>query len=338
MAVREGERRRRDDAEDQTTPSHEAERGRQAEQPSQIPPRGWKDVLVRTAKQVKADDVSTHAAAVAFYAMLALFPALIALVSIYGLLANPRDVRSQLESFVAAMPADAGELITKQLSAIARTSPSGLRMGLIIGVVAAIWTASNGVKAMTKALNVAYDETETRKFLTLRVLSIVLTVLGVVGVVVMVALIAALPSVLNRVSDNDALQVVGSVLRWPILALLILFALAVLYRYGPNRRKPEWRWVSWGSAAAALIWLAASIGFSIYISLLGSYNKTYGSLGAVIILLLWLYLSAFAVLLGAELNAELERQTRYDTTSGEDRPMGARDAHAADTLGESTGS
>jgi membrane protein len=310
------------------------DRGRTAQRPREIPLGGWKDVLVRTAGQIKSDDVSTQAAAVAFYAMLSSFPALIALVSIYGLIADPADVRSQLESLVQAMPADAGELIIKQLTTVARASTAGLQIGVIIGVAAAFWTASNGIRAMIKALNVAYDETETRTLIRLRVLAIVLTVLGVIAVVVMVGLIAGLPAVLDRTA-GDVLQRAGSILRWPLLALLILVGLAVLYRYGPDRRIAEWRWVSWGAIAAASVWLLASIGFSIYVNLLGSYNKTYGSLGAVIVLLLWLYLSAFAVLLGAELNAEMERQTMHDTTTGEDRPMGERDAYAADTLGAS---
>ena len=312
------------------------DRGRRAARPGEIPARGWKDILARTAKQLKADDVSTQSAAVAFYAILALFPALLALVSLYGLAADPADVRSQLSSFLEAAPTDARRLVTDQLGAITRSASGGLGVGVVVGTAVALWTASSGVKALIKGVNVAYGERETRTFVRLRGLALVLTVLGVVGVAVMLGLVVALPAVLDRVA-GDAVRWVGLVLRWPLVALLIFAALAVVYRYAPDRENPEWRWVSWGAVVAAALWLLASIGFSVYVSLLGSYNETYGSLGAIVVLLLWLYLSAFAILGGAELNAEMERQTARDTTTGADRPMGERDAYAADTLGEQVG-
>ena len=318
------------DAAEQQAP----DRGRDAARPGEVPPRGWWDVLRRTIREVRDDDVSTTAAGVAFYALLALFPALIALVSVYGLAADPRDVADQLRSFTRALPGDARELVTDQLRSITRRSGGGLGTAAIIGTAAAFWSAAGGVAALIKGLNKVYDERETRKFLKLRGLALFLTLCGVVVAVLMVALIAAAPSVARRTLGSGAATSAVVALRWPLLAVLILVALAVLYRFAPDREKPKWRWVSWGAIAAALIWLVASVGFSVYVDLLGSYNETYGSLGAVVVLMLWLYLAAFAVLFGAELNAELERQTARDTTTGAERPMGERDAYAADTLGD----
>ena len=310
------------------------DRGRDAAQPSDVPPRGWWDVLKRTISQIKDDDVSTIAASIAFYALLALFPALIALVSVYGLAADPRDVAEQMRSFTRALPGDARELVTEQLTSITRRSGGGLGVAVAIGIGAALWSAAGGVTALIKGLNKVYDERETRKFFKLRGLALLLTVGGVVVAVVRVGLIAAAPSIAQRVLGSGVAATVVTLARWPLLVVLILVALAVLYRFAPDRDDPKWRWVSPGAIAAAVIWLAASIGFSIYVDLLGSYNETYGSLGAVVVLMLWLYLAAFAVLFGAELNAELERQTARDTTKGPERPMGDRDAYAADTLGE----
>jgi membrane protein len=312
----------------------EPERGRDATRPSHVPRRGWWDILRRTIRQVRDDDVSTVAASVAFYALLALFPALIALVSVYGLAADPRDVGEQLRSFTRALPHDARELVTDQVTSITRRSGGGLGTAAAIGIGAAVWSAAGGVAALIKGLNKVYDEAETRRFFKLRALALLLTIGGVGVAIVMVGLIAAAPSVARRTLGSGAAATTVVVLRWPLLTILILLALAVLYRFAPNRERPRWRWVSAGSIAAAVIWLVACIGFSVYVDLLGSYNETYGSIGAVVVLMLWLYLAAFAVLFGAELNAEVERQTARDTTTGHEKPMGERDAYAADTLGE----
>ena len=308
-------------------------RGRGADEPARIARRGWWDIARRTTREVRDDNVSTIAASVAFYAMLAVFPALIAVISVYGLVADPRDVRDQIESFTSALPEDASRLMTNQLNSITRESGNGLGVGVVVGIAAALWTAAGGVSALIKGLNLVYDETESRKFVRLRGLAVLLTLGGVATVVVMLGLIVAAPPLVRRLTGSGLGSSALVALRWPLLAALILFGLAVLYRFAPNRRRAKWRWVSWGAVVATAVWLLASAGFSIYVDRMGSYNETYGSLGAVIILMLWLYLSAFAVLVGAELNAEMERQTAEDTTAGQERPMGTRDAHAADTLG-----
>jgi membrane protein len=315
---------------------HEAGRGREADQSTEIPRRGWWDVARRTMHEVRDDNIPTIAASVAFYAMLAVVPALIAVISIYGLIADPRDVRDQIESFTSALPEDASELVTNQLDSITRESGNGLGVGVVLGIAAALWTAAGGVGALIKGMNLVYDQTENRKFLHRRALALLLTIGGVVAMITMLGLIVAAPAVIRRVTDSDIASTVLVALRWPLLLVLILFGLAVLYRFGPNRSLARWHWVSGGALLAAGLWLLASAGFAVYVDLMGSYNETYGSLGAVIILMLWLYLSAFAVLLGAELNSQLERPTAADTTTGRDRPEGEGEAHAADTLGHTT--
>lgn len=311
----------------------ENDRGRQAARPSEVPARGWLDVLKRTGSGIRETNASTVAAGVAFYAFLALVPALIAVVAIYALVANPADVKDQITSFTSALPRDAQKLLSAQLGSITRKAGSGTGIAAAIAIGAALWSASSGIAALNTGLTIVNHENETRGMLKRRALALVLTLFAVVGVVVMLALVVALPSLLDSAGINGVGGTALELARWPLLAIVLLDGLAVIYRYGPQRRRPRWRWVSPGAVVAMLVGLVASIGFSIYVSLLGSYNKTYGALGAVIVVLLWLYLMAFAVLFGAALNAELEHQTTRDTTAGDERPMGERGAHVADTVG-----
>ena len=309
------------------------ERGRQATRPREVPPRGWLDVLKRTRQGIRDTNASIIAAGVAFYAFLALVPALIAVVAIYGLVANPADVKDQITSFTSAAPRDAQRLLSNQLSSITRGAGGGTGIAAAIAIGAALWSASSGIAALNTGLTVVNRENETRGMLKRRLLALVLTLFAVVGVLVMLTLVVALPSLLDSAGISGIGRTALELARWPLLAIFLLDGLAVIYRYGPQRRRPMWRWVTPGAVVAMLVGLAASIGFSIYVSLLGNYNKTYGALGAIIVVLLWLYLMAFAVLFGAALNAELEHQTTRDTTAGDDRPMGERGAHVADTVG-----
>jgi membrane protein len=308
-------------------------RGRDASTPGEVPPRGWLDVLKRTRRGIRDTHASIIAAGVAFYAFLALVPALIAVIAVYGLVANPADVREQITSFLSALPQDAQRLMSKQLSSVSRKAGTGTGIAAGIAIGAALWSASSGIAALNTGLTIVNRETETRGPVKRRLLALVLTLFAVVGVLVMLALVVALPSALERVGIRGIGARAVELARWPLLAGILLVGLAVIFRYGPQRDRPQWRWVSPGAIVAVLVGLAASIGFSVYVSLLGNYNKTYGALGAVVIMLLWLYLMSFAILFGAAINAELERQTVRDTTVGEDRPMGARDAYPADTLG-----
>jgi membrane protein len=314
------------------------DRGRDAEQPTGVPPRGWKDVLARVRGAIKRDRVMLLAAGVAFYALLSLVPALVALVSIYGLVADPSDIEANIEDTLAAAPAEVRDLVGSQLSSIVDASPSGLELGVIAGIALALWSASSGMKHLVTAVNGAYGEDETRGFVKLRGLALLLTLGGIVLAIVALAGLVAAPAALDEGGGAEgAARTALLVVRWPILARLVLAALAVLYRYAPDRHNPRWSWASAGAIVAAVMWVVASVGFSIYTANFGSYNETYGALGAVVVLMLWLLISAFVVIAGAELNAELERQTAVDTTTGRPEPLGERDAYAADTVGRASG-
>jgi membrane protein len=310
-------------------------RGREADRPGQVPPRGWKDVVVRLTQHVREHDVPLLAAGVAFFALLALVPSLVALVSVYGLAADPSDVQRTADDALRAAPAEVRDLVSSQMEAIVDSQPSGLRAGVIVGVALALWSASSGMKHLMGALTLAYGETETRKFLRLRGLALALTI----GAIVVAALGIAGILAPNALDDSGAAGTARSVLlvvRWLVLGAVAMVALSLLYRWAPNREGPRWRWATPGAVLATVVAILASIGFSIYTSNFGSYNETYGALGAIVVLMLWLFIIAFAVILGAELNCELERQTVVDTNPGRARPLGERGAYAADTLGRST--
>jgi membrane protein len=311
--------------------------GREAERPCEIPPRGWFAILKRVKAEVKEDNVTLLAAGVAFYAMLAIFPAIIAVVTVYGMVADPNQVESQVSEFAKGLPSGADALLTEQLGNVVDAGRQALSIGLAISLLAVLWSASSGVQGLVKGLNLVYDEQETRGFLKLRGLSLLLTLGAILVTVVALALIAVFPGVVDGLGLGQAAELAASIARWVVLALLVLVALAVVYRFAPDRANPRWRWVSWGAVVALVLWLLGSVGFSWYVDNFGKYNQTYGALAAVIILLLWLFLSSFAVLFGAELDAEIERQTARDTTTGPDRPLGRRDAEVADTVGESPG-
>jgi membrane protein len=308
------------------------QQGRQAEAPQQIPPKGWAAIAKRTAKEVKADQVPLLGAGVAFYALLSLFPAIIAGVSIYGLVADPQTVRDQIDKLTRMLSPETAKILSQQISQITGSAGGALGVATVVGILTALWSASSGMKALITGVNLAYDEGETRKFVKLRGLSILLTLGAMLLLTVAGATIAGFPPIADNLPV--ALQWVVSILRFVVLAVLLILGLAVLYRYAPNRDEPKWTWVSWGSVVATVLWVLASIGFSIYVNSFGNYNKTYGALAGIIILMFWLYLTAVIVLVGAELNTEMELQTARDTTEGPEQPMGERGGHAADHVAE----
>lgn len=309
-------------------------RGRTAERPGDIPAAGWKDVAARVKDESKEDAVPLLAAGVAFFGLLASVPTLIAVVSIYGLVADPTNISSHVQDWLGAAPPEARTLVTQQLRSIVSASGGSLSIGVAVGIVVALWSASSGMKHLIQAINLAYDEQESRGFLKLRLVSLGLTVGAILFLLVMSSAIALIPDV---GTGGAARTIIGLLIG--LVEVIVLFAafvagLAVLYRFAPDRDKPRWQWVSWGAVIAAVLWLVASLLFSLYTANFGKYNKTYGSLGGVIILLLWLMISAGVVILGAEINAELERQTELDSTVGAPKEMGERHAYVADTLGE----
>jgi membrane protein len=309
------------------------DRGRGADTPQEIPAKGWKDIAKRTGKEVKADQVPLLAAGVAFYVLLALFPAIIAGVSIYGLVADPQTVRDQINRLAETLSPETAKLIGQQIQQVTSSAGGALGFATILGILTALWSASSGMKALITGVNLAYDETETRKFVKLRGLALLLTLGAMVLMGVALATIVGYPPIADTLPT--VLRWLVAILRFVILGGLLVVGLAVLYRYAPDRDQPRWGWVSWGSGIATLLWILASVGFSIYANSFGNYNKTYGALAGVIILMFWLFLSAFVVLVGAELNTEMELQTAKDTTAGPTKPMGERDAHAADHVAES---
>ncbi len=308
------------------------DQGRRAEWPSQFRLAAWKDIGRRVTSEVRRDNLSIVAAGVAYYAFLALFPALVALISLYGLIADPSDVERLMRSANAVMPGEASTLLNGQLHSLVTSSSSSLSLGVAFSVLLALWSAMSGTKTLMTAFNIAYEEDEKRGFLHLNAVALMLTLGVIAGAVVAMALVTAVPVVLGSIDLPGPWSTVISWLRWPVLGVAMLAGLAVLYRYAPSRERAKWRWVSAGAVVTTLLWLIASGLFSWYVSHFGSYNKTYGSLAAVVILLMWFYISAFLILLGAEINSEMEHQTAADTTTGAWRAMGERGAEAADRV------
>lgn len=322
-------RKSKDKADEPKQPS-----GRLAETPSQIPRRGWREILWRVKDEVSRDNVDLIAAGVAFYGLLAIFPGIAALVAIFGLVMDPATVQAQMQQLTGMIPEAGRSIIEGQLTAVAAKSAQSLGLVAIGSILLALWSATKGTKALMTALNITYREEEKRNFFKLNAIALLLTLGAIIGTIVTLALIVVVPTLLDSVGGNlglgDAAQWLISVLRWPILLVLAMIAFAVLYRYGPSRRAPRWRWVSWGASGAVILWVGVSMLFSWYVSAFDSYNETYGSLGAVVILLMWFYISAYVFLLAAEINAEMEHQTAKDTTVGAEKPLGKRGAFAAD--------
>ena len=315
-------------------PTQEQLPGIHAEKPSDIPWAGWKQILKRAWAENKADNMPIIAGGVAFFGFLAIFPALIALISIYGMVASPEQAAEQVESFTAGLPGSAQDLIEEQVTNITQNAGGALTFSLIASVLGALWSSSGGVSNLVKAVNIAYDEVEARNFFKLRALSLALTIGAIVFVVLAIGLIAVVPVVLDALPLGGFGTAIAQILRWSLLLFMVMGSLAVLYRVAPDRDAPQLRWVSLGSVVVTVVWVLLSVGFSIYVNNFGSYDKTYGAIAGVIVLMLWLYLTCFLVLLGAEINSEAEHQTAYDTTAGVPRPMGERDAVMADNLPE----
>ena len=307
-------------------------RGRHATKPSEVPKAGWLDIVSRTKQQLNEDNLTIVAAGVAFYGFVAVVPALAATISIYGLVADPAQVGDQLMAMASIVPNEVLPMLREQMLRITEnTQAAGL--GAIVGVLLALYSANNATKALLSGLNIAYDETEKRGFFRLTLIAMVLTLAGIIAAILAVGLVAVLPSVLEHLHITKGVETLLSWIRWPILLGGFVSALAVVYRFGPCRRDARWAWVSWGAVVATVLWLLGSGLFSLYVSRFGSYDKTYGPLGAVVVFLMWLFISALAVLVGAEFNSEMERQTLKDTTEGTPRPLGQRHATSADTVG-----
>jgi membrane protein len=267
-----------------------------------------RDILKGVRDKQNKDNLSIVAAGVAFYAFLAIFPALAALVSIYGLFADPARVQSQITSFGNLVPPQAFDIIQGQLQSVAHSSGGALGAGVFVGLLLTVWSATKGMKALTKALNIAYGTEESRGFFRQNALAIFLTLGAIIFIIISLTLIMVVPILLQFIGLGGIAKSLMSWLRWPLLAILVIIGLAVLYRFAPDRAPEKWHWHNWGAVTATVLWLAVSGLFSLYVSHFGNYNKTYGSFGAVVILMLWFWLTTYIVLLGAELNAAMVRR------------------------------
>lgn len=311
----------------------DAGRGRRARDPSEIPATGWKDILYRVYENISNHRVLALAAGMTFYSLLAIFPALAALVAVYGLFADPGAIAKHLDEVTGFVPSGALDVARDQLTRVAANGGGTLGFTFATGLAVSLWSANAAMKALFDTLNIVYAEDEKRSFIRLNAISLTFTAGAVLFVITAIGAVALLPVALTFIGLPDFTDLLLRIARWPALLLILAFALGLIYRFGPSREAPRWRWISWGSVAAAVLWLGGSALFSFYAANFGNYNATYGSLGAVIGFMTWMWISAIVILLGAELNAEIEHQTAHDTTTGNSKPLGTRGAHMADSVG-----
>jgi membrane protein len=315
-------------------PAEEADRGRLATAPIDIPAKGWHDVLLRVARKVIDDRVFALAGGIAYCGLLAIFPAVAMTVSLYGLFADASTVSRDLELLSNILPPGSAEILAAQMTRIVAKSTDALGFAFLISLLVSLWSANAGMSALFDALNVVYKEKEKRSLWKFYATTLLFTSFAIIFLVIAIFAIVVVPIVLNLFGWGKHSDSLLGFLRWPALFAVVAIGLTVIYRYGPSRRPAKWRWVTWGSVVSALLWIAASMLFSWYVASFDSYNKMYGSLGAVVAFQIWLWLSGVIVLLGAEINAETEHQTAIDSTEGFPKPMGRRGAVMADTIGE----
>lgn len=311
-------------------------RGRRARNPAAIPLIGWRDVLLRVYHAFGDNNLSIIAAGVSFYGLLAIFPGIAAFVAIYGLFQDPGQVVAQMQAMQGIVPADVINTVTAQMTQIAGRPEASLGFAALFTLVLALWSARKGTTALMVALNVVYAERETRNFFVQIAVSLALTLAIILGLSAIALLAAGVPLVLAALGFADWVVTIGRGLGLGGAALLLMTGIAGLYRFAPSRRAPRWRWVLVGAATVTVFWILGSIAFSVYVAFSGSYSATYGSIGAVVVVLTWLYITVLIMLVGGELNAQLEYQTAADTTAGHTRPMGERGAFVADNVARKT--
>ncbi|WP_336487063.1 YihY/virulence factor BrkB family protein [Methylobacterium nigriterrae] len=313
--------------------AEEPRRGRTASHPAQIPARGWKDILWRVLLALPQDRVLATGGSVAFFALLAVFPGLATVVSLYGLYSDPSVISQHASLLSGILPAGVLDLLVDQMTHVAQKSTGTLSTASALSLLIAFWSTNSGVSALFDALNVIFKEREKRSLLLFYATTFLFTLGLVIFTLTAISLVVVLPVILSQVGLGAFADTLIRIARWPVLLVVVGIGLALIYRYGPSRREAKWRWVTWGAVSAAFLWVAASAMFSWYVASFDSYNRTYGSLGAGIGFMTWIWLSIVIVLLGAELDAEMERQTARDSTDGPSKPLGERAAFAADTVG-----
>jgi membrane protein len=311
-------------------------RGRTAESPGDIPTRGWRDIGMRVLHNLGRDNTSLIAAGIGLNALLAVLPGLAVIVSVYGMFASPQDVVDDLRPFLGVLPADAARVLTYELQSLAAPANRTLGFGALFSAIVALWNSRRGMSALLTATNIAYKEKERRGLLRKTAISFAFILGSMLIFTLMLSFGVAVPLLMQHFPLGRAATVVVLVSRWLVLLVFAVLAFSLAYRFAPDRQPPKWRWVTWGSAIAALVWILGSLAFSAYVQNFGHYGQTYGALGGVIMLLMWFYLMGFTIVLGAEINAEIEHQTAVDTTQGPPEPMGRRGAYVADTLGRTS--
>ncbi len=310
------------------------DRGRDAEAPQDIPAKGLRDVFWRVVKAIMADRVTLIAAGVTYFMLLSLFPALGALVALYGFVADPTAIMTHIGFLAGVFPPGSFDLIMNQLTSLTQQATSTRSLAFFGGLLVAIWSANSGMKALFDAMNVAYQEDEKRSLVRLNLLSLGFTFCALVVAIILIAAIGVLPAVLKYLWLDDWQEFLARLARWPFIILVFGCGISMIYRYGPSREEAKIRWLSWGVVFSTVLWLVASVLFSFYLENFANYNATYGTLGALIGLMVWVWISVVILIVGAEINAELEHQTRKDSTTGSPKPMGERGAYVADTVGE----
>ena len=317
-----------------TTPSPP---GIDADKPTEVPARGWWQILKRAFKESGKDNISIIAQGVAYSAFTALVPALTAVIAIYGLVVSPARARQQVTNATDSLPAAARSTISTLVENLTKTGSGALTLGLVISILLALYSASGAVNNLITATNIAYNESNDRKFLKKKLIAYGLTVGAIVFFIVVLGIVAVLPAVLKAVSDQlpGGVGVATQFVSVLLLVVLFLVASAVLYRVGPDRAAPKLAWASPGAVFAAVVWVIASVALGLYVRY-GSFGSSFGPFAGIIILLFWLYLTAYVILLGAEVNSEAELQTARDTTTGPDEPLGDRGAEKADRVPDGT--
>ncbi|MBV1701985.1 MAG: YihY/virulence factor BrkB family protein [Hyphomicrobiales bacterium] len=310
-------------------------RGRTAHSPAQFPVLAWRDIIWRTIRSVPQDRIFATSGSVAFFGLLAIFPAIATLISLYGLIADATTIHNHLSLLEGVLPRNAITLFDQQMLDIAAKRNNTLGIASIVSFAIALWSANSGIVALLDALNVVYKEREKRSWLRLYATAFLFTLGAIAVVAASIGLLAIFGSALQFLGLGGWVRRLVNALRWPLLLGLAFAALSLLYRYGPSRAVAKWRWISAGSVAAAIAWIGMSMLFSWYVGQFNSYNRVYGSLGAIAGLMTWIWFSVVVALIGAELNAAMELQTMVDTTAGTARPLGLRGAMVADQIGES---
>ena len=308
-------------------------KGHLASSPWQMPPAAWKDIAARTYKRTWDDNVALVAAGVAFYGFFALLSLLGLIVLAYGFVADPRSVIEDMRSLTAVLPRDVAVLIGQQLMTAVQSSEGSKGLGILLAVTVAVYGGTNGAAAILTAMNIAYEEREKRSLLRFYLIAFAMTVTALLLALAALAATAAVAYLRTRLPQaSPGAIVAGKMLGYAALLLVAAAIAAILYRFGPSREDAQWKWITPGSLLAALIWLLLTAAFGYYVSNFTDYQASYGSLGAVVALLTWMYLSAYAFCLGAELNSEIEHQTAKDSTTGAPEPLGQRGAWAADNV------